>query len=342
MWAGQASPSSPLASDAQPLTISRLPSECWCPPLWAATLKNSRGLFFGKLPILFTLSIYAASMPSYPNVTIIGVGLLGGSIGLALRERGLAKKIVGVGRRQSSLDQALSCGAITDSTTDLATGVAAADVVIVATPVDSVADGVLRALAAAPSTALLTDVGSTKNKICRVVSESPAESDSFVGSHPLAGDHRSGPKHARADLFADKVVVVTPTASTPPATAQRACTFWQALGAQVVSMSPDKHDQALATTSHLPHLVASALAASTPTEWLPLAATGWADTTRIAAADPKLWTQIFSDNRVDVLATLDRFIQQLQSVRGDLANEDECVLETFLQQAKRTRDALGN
>ena len=291
-------------------------------------------------------------MPAYQKkiaqtVAIVGVGLIGGSIGLALRQRGLAEQIVGVGRRQESLDRALACGAIGSATTDLAAGVAKADVVIVATPVASVVEDVCRVLTAAPAGVLVTDVGSTKSNICAAVAEADLagngdESSSFVGSHPLAGDHRSGPEHARGDLFDGKTVVVTPTDATSPETTDRATSFWKTLGAQVVQMPPEQHDRALATTSHLPHLIASALAASTPPEWLPLAATGWADTTRIAAADPKLWAQIFAQNTPDVVAALDRLIEQLQTTRANLVAEDGPEIEKFLHQAKRTRDALGN
>jgi len=277
-----------------------------------------------------------------PKVTIVGVGLIGGSIGLALRKRGLAKQIVGVGRRQVSLDRALDCGAIDSATTDLAAGVAEADVVIVATPVASVVDDVCRALAAAPAGVLVTDVGSTKADICTAVAKNDVASTNFVGSHPLAGDHRSGPEHARADLLDGKTVVVTPTEATPLETTERAKTFWKSLGARVVQMPPEQHDRALATTSHLPHLVASALAASTPEEWLPLAATGWADTTRVAAADPKLWAQIFAQNTPGVVEALDRLIEQLQTTRANLVADDVPQIEKFLHQAKRTRDALGN
>ncbi|NOZ39739.1 MAG: prephenate dehydrogenase/arogenate dehydrogenase family protein [Planctomycetes bacterium] len=290
------------------------------------------------------MPVYQQNVPQNvaPKVTIVGVGLIGGSIGLALGQRGLAKQIVGVGRRQQSLDRALACGAIGSATVDLAAGVAAADVVIVATPVESVVEDVCRALAAAPAGVLVTDVGSTKTNICEAVADNEVDSCGFVGSHPLAGDHRSGPEHARGDLFDGKTVVVTPTKATLPETTERAEVFWKSLGAQVVQMPPEQHDRALATTSHLPHLVASALAASTPPEWLPLAATGWADTTRIAAADPKLWTQIFAQNTPSVIAALDCLIEQLQAARSNLVADESTQIEKFLHQAKRTRDALGN
>ncbi|MGI9429677.1 MAG: prephenate dehydrogenase [Bythopirellula sp.] len=281
-------------------------------------------------------------MPNYPKVTVIGVGLIGGSIGLALKERGLAAEVTGVGRRQASLDRALQRGAVGSATTELAAGVENASVVVVATPVASVVDDVCRVLETASPNALVTDVGSTKASICASISANAGAVANFIGSHPLAGDHRSGPEHARGDLFEGKVVVVTPTPATPASIVEQAAGFWESLGARVVQLSPEQHDQALATTSHLPHLVASALASSTPTEWLPLAASGWADTTRVAAADPELWTQIFAQNTPDVVAALDRLIEKLQTARAGLLAEDPSPIKEILEHGKRTRDALGN
>ena len=140
---------------------------------------------------------------------------------------------------------------------------------------------------------------------------SAASGPRFVGSHPLAGDHRTGPEHARADLFEGRTVVVTPTEHTRPAAVTEVSGFWQSLGANVTTMTPAKHDAALAMTSHLPHLVAVALAAATPAEFLPLTASGWRDTTRIAGGDPKLWQPIFAANREHVLDALDMMSQTL-------------------------------
>ncbi len=279
-------------------------------------------------------------MPPLRNVAIIGVGLIGGSIGQALRQRGLAGEVIGIGRRQASLDKALAAGAIDRAELNLEAGVASAEVVIVATPVDSIADFVQQALAASDETTWVTDAGSTKTAICADVGPSAAKR--FIGSHPLAGDHRSGPENARADLLDAKTVVVTPGETTPADLANRAQTFWESLGANVVRMSPQQHDRALAATSHLPHLIASALAAATPDEWLSLAATGWADTTRIAAADPALWAQIFSQNKSALLESLDRMVQQMDQLREDISAENWSQIEDTLQQAKRTRDTLGN
>jgi prephenate dehydrogenase len=281
-------------------------------------------------------------MSNTTNVAIVGVGLIGGSIGLALRKRGLAGNVTGIGRNQATLDKALAVGAIDRATKDLAKGVADADIVVVATPVDSIVDYICQVAVAAPQAKLITDAGSTKGMICKVIDDKLASPHPFVGSHPLAGDHRTGPENARADLFSGKTVVVTPTSRTSVGVLEIARDFWQSLGAMVYVCSPEGHDQAVAETSHLPHLVASALARCTSQEYLPLAATGWADTTRVAAGDAELWTQIFRHNSTAMLPALDKLIGQVQEMRAQMASGDWPRLQETLQQAKQIRDALGN
>jgi prephenate dehydrogenase len=287
-------------------------------------------------------------MPASSRVAIVGVGLIGGSIGLALRQRGLAAKVVGVGRRAASLDKAVACRTIDRGTTNLVEGVSDADWVVVATPVAAIVDNVFAVAAAAPR-AQITDAGSTKAAICGAVRSQTLQPegpislrDRFIGSHPIAGDHRAGPEHARADLFEGRTVVVTPDDDTPPGLVERTKEFWESLGATVELLSPEEHDRALAATSHLPHLVASALAASTPEEWLRLAGTGWADATRIAAGNPALWTQIFQQNRAGVIDALRRFEHRLAAIEGALAEDDAAALANHLLEAKRIRDALGD
>src|SRR5436190_14317221 len=216
-------------------------------------------------------------MVEYDTVAVVGVGLIGGSIGLALRERKIAQKIIGVGRRQASLDIARKLGAIDNGVTNLSNGVAQAQLIVIATPVDTIAERVIQVAAICPATSLITDVGSTKEAIVAAVDAGLASRRSgprFVGSHPLAGDHRTGPEHARADLFDGRTVVVTPTELTRTAAVTEVSGFWQALGATVRPMPPARHDAALALTSHLPHVAAAALAAATPTEFLHLTASG--------------------------------------------------------------------
>lgn len=283
-----------------------------------------------------------------PRIAIVGVGLIGGSIGMALRQRKLAEEVIGVGRRAATLDKALQRGAVDRTTTNLVLGVAEADLVVVATPVDTIVDSVLSVAKASPR-AIITDVGSTKSEICKSLRSLACQQEDlaglgarFVGSHPLAGDHRTGPDFARADLLEGRTVVVTPEDDTPAGLVERIKSFWESLGADVALLAPDEHDRALAATSHLPHLVAAALAAATPEEWLRLAATGWGDTTRIAAGDPQLWTQIFRQNRESLIDALHRFEHRLNALEKSIGSDDAAALTLELQEAKRIRDALGD
>ena len=284
-------------------------------------------------------------MLAYETVAIDGVGLIGGSIGLALRDRELARQVVGIGRREANLERAKQVGAIDRGTTDLAAGVAEAEVVVICTPVDLVADRVAKVAAACRNGVFISDAGSTKAAIVSAVDTVLAGrrgGPHFVGSHPIAGDHRTGVEHARADLFDGRTVVLTPTDATDPDAVQQIKTFWERLGARVVTMNAEEHDSALAATSHLPHLVAAALAASTPRELIPLTAGGWRDTTRVAGGDARLWRAIFASNRQHVLEALQRFEHSLEALRAALADGDDGRFEQLLQEAKRTRDALGD
>jgi len=284
----------------------------------------------------------ALPMPHWNTLAIIGPGLIGGSIGLALHKRGLASHIVGVGRRKESLAKALDLGVATSISTSIAEAVKNADVVVACTPVNQIAGHMLQAAAAAPDCALLTDAGSTKASIVAKVEASLPKGKRFVGSHPLAGREKNGVDFARADLFEGRVVVVTPTVKTDPADVQAVSEFWQSLGATVISMSPDAHDRALATTSHLPHLVASATAQITPVADLQLTAGGWRDLTRIASGEPDLWSQILLDNRASILKSLAGFEKTMAEFRAALEEADAVKLRQLLMEGKLRRDALGN
>lgn len=230
-------------------------------------------------------------------------------------------------------------------TTDLATAVSAADFVIVCTPVGTISQTLLRAAEACPAGAILTDAGSTKIEIVRDTESGLAKLASrakFVGSHPLAGDHRTGPESARDDLLQGKRVVVTPTDASQPESVEGVCEFWEALGAKVTRMSPAEHDTVVARSSHLPHLVAAALAAATPPEAVDLAGAGWKDTTRVAAGDAALWRDILMTNQDEVTAALGAFEQQLADYRDALARGDGAHIQQLLEQGRQKRDAVGN
>jgi prephenate dehydrogenase len=287
-------------------------------------------------------------MRTWDTLAVIGPGLIGGSIGLAALRQGVVSQVIGIGRSQSSLQNAISHGVITEGTLDLAAGVRSADLVIVCTPVDEIPYFVQRAAEACKPDALITDAGSTKADVvarveqARVLSTAWPHSVRFVGSHPLAGNDKRGAEYARADLFVDRIVVITPTPQSRAGDVTALRDFWTSLGAATVEMSPAEHDRAVAATSHLPHLIASAIAGATPAEYVTLTAGGWLDTTRIAAGDPLLWRQIFLANRDNLLAALSRFDGMLAALRGTIEAGDAAALERLLTEGKRIRDAVGS
>jgi prephenate dehydrogenase len=282
-------------------------------------------------------------MRTWNNVAIIGVGLIGGSIGMALLQRKLAQKVIGIGRRLESLEVALARNCVTQITTNLAEGVRQADLVVVCTPVDSISNYVQQAAQHCPPACLLTDGGSTKEQIVSAI-ESANLQQPFIGSHPIAGSEKNGPDSATPDLFLDRVTVVTPTPQANRVALAALREFWQALGSRVIEMSPADHDVVLARTSHLPHLIAAALAAATPADekTLALTGTGWADTTRIAAGDPELWRQIFLANQDATLKALADFETVLKTWRDALHSANGTLLTDLLKEGKRRRDAVGS
>ncbi len=262
---------------------------------------------------------------------------------MALRERNLAAQVVGVGRRETSLAEARAVGAVDATTTDLVEGVRAASLVVVCTPVARIAHDVLQAAAAATPDTLITDAGSVKQSIVeQVAAGAHGKRIHFVGSHPLAGSEKSGPRHATADLFCDRLVILTPTDQSLAADVQQIEALWRAVGAQVRLMPPNEHDRILAATSHVPHLLASALACGIPAPWWELSAGGLRDTTRIAAGDPELWQQILLANRTAILEHLTRLERDLGEMRSALEAADVARLTALLASGKERRDALGN
>jgi cyclohexadieny/prephenate dehydrogenase len=275
-----------------------------------------------------------------PTVCIVGVGLLGGSLALALKQRRLVGRVVGTDRLPGLLSRALERGLVDEAEPDLTKAVASADVVVFCTPVDVIAAQAVEASAHCKPGTLLTDVGSTKSAIVAAVEGRMPPGVDFVGAHPLAGSEKSGPEYAQIDLFEGRLVVLTPSATTTPAALNRARAFWLDLGARVEVLGAAEHDHALALTSHLPHLVASVLSGILPGEWRGLTATGFRDTTRLAGGSPEMWKAIFLNNRDSVLQAVDLFRVHLAQFRTAIAAGDARALERLLDDAKRIRDGL--
>ena len=278
---------------------------------------------------------------SFEQITIVGVGLIGGSVGLAAKARGIAQRVVGVGRDARGLARAVELGAIDAFKLDLPQGVGTAELVVVCTPVDRVAEAILKAAPHCRAGTIFTDAGSTKANIVSAVEGALPKGVAFVPAHPLAGSEKNGVENARADLFENRLTIVTPREGAGNEM-ERVEEFWRALGSRVVRMTPVDHDLILAGTSHLPHAVATALAAVTPIDWLPYSAGGFRDTTRIAGGDPGIWSAIFLDNRDPLLAALGQFANRLDSLRQLLEAGDGAGLHHWLSEAKQVRDALGS
>ena len=272
------------------------------------------------------------------TVAIAGVGLIGGSIAAALKHRGFQGQILGVGRNANRLNAAKSQGLIDDFAEQVKD--ITADLWIFCTPVDRIVSGVLEVRGSPGRTTLVTDAGSVKREICEAINSRLPMAVEFIGSHPLAGSEQKGFEHADAKLFVNRLCVLTPEKSTSQEQLTRLQTFWKFLGMRVVEMEAVAHDRALAETSHLPHLIASVLAGTLDEENAHLAATGFADTTRIASGDPELWTAIFLQNAESVSKALEKFTDHLAAFREALIQKDADALHHLLQAAKSKRDRL--
>lgn len=279
------------------------------------------------------------------RLAIVGVGLLGGSVAQAARRQGVARRIVGIGRSRERLTPAVADGTLDHATTDLAEGLASADFVVLAATVGAIAAMLPAVARAAGAEAVITDVGSTKRNIVRAAERTVADRGLlFVGSHPMAGSEKSGYAAAQPDLFRGATVVVTPTESTAPVAEKRVTGFWEALGARVVVLDPEAHDRAVAAVSHLPHLVAMALVEAVgrfEPAALDVAARGFRDTTRIAAADVAVWGEIFAANRDALAGSVAAFRRALDELQRLIESGDAAALGAALGRIKAAREALS-
>ena len=278
-------------------------------------------------------------MKRFQTVATVGLGLIGGSVGLALRKWRPAVKVVGIGRDRKRLKMAKDRGAVTSWTTDMAEGLAEADLVVVCTPVGRIVEDVRRAAEHCRPGTLITDAGSTKESIVKALDEGLPRDCRFLGSHPIAGSEKSGIEHARAKLFKNRPAIITPTDNTRAEDIDRLRAFWEGLRAKVYELSPAEHDEILACTSHVPHAVAAALVAAIPERFLRYAGTGLASTTRIARGDAGVWKPILVENRANVVKALERFETQLAALRATIEQGDGEETERILGLAQqRARD----
>jgi len=280
--------------------------------------------------------------PNFGTVTIVGVGLLGGSLGLALKARGLCRVVRGVGRRQVSLDAALARTAIDEASLDLAPAVAGADLIVVCTPAALVPETLDQIRRACSSSAAITDVASTKAAICAHADRLWPERRRFIGSHPMAGSEKFGPEHATADLYEGCVAILEPLEEQDPEVHETVRALWAAVGASVVELRPEQHDMLVARTSHIPHIVAAltaelaACARGVPS----VIGNGFRDTTRVAAGRPEIWRDICLTNRQAIVTGLDDLAARLTAVRNAIESGSAGELEAFFESARSVREQV--
>jgi prephenate dehydrogenase len=281
----------------------------------------------------------------WQKVTLIGVGLLGGSVGLALKQRGLAQKVHGYVRRAASLRECERFGVVDNASQDLLKAVDGADLVILCTPLAHMRELTQLMLPALAANAVVTDVGSVKAPVVQQVEPLVATAGAcFVGSHPMAGAEKMGPSAANASLFVDAVCVITPTPNSSPQAVKQVQTLWRSLGARVLMLNPELHDEFVSRSSHLPHVVAAELAnyvlsPAYPREQAQLCANGFRDTTRIASGSPEMWRDIAMANRKNLARVLGVFIEDLQELQLALERGEAKPIQEFFETAKHRRDA---
>ena len=274
--------------------------------------------------------------PPFERLAILGLGLLGGSVAAAAKQRGLAREVVGAARRRGPLERAMAAG-IVDSIASPREAVVGADFVVLGTPVGAMPKLIAEVAGSLEAGCLVTDVGSVKVQVLDTVSGFLPTGVEFVGSHPMAGSHLRGPEHARADLFEGATCVVTPRADQDASAVERVESFWRSLGAHVTQRTPTVHDEEVAWVSHLPHLLAFAFADSlhsAPQGAGELAGGGFRDFTRIAQSDAELWGEILGLNNKALSGPLNRFSESLAKLARMLEEGDVESLEQALNQAR--------
>ncbi|MGD1086649.1 MAG: prephenate dehydrogenase/arogenate dehydrogenase family protein [Verrucomicrobiota bacterium] len=280
----------------------------------------------------------------WDKISLIGAGLLGGSLGLAIRQRKLAAKVHAYVRRAESVAECQRLGVANLATQSMKDAVDRADLVVLCTPLSQMRELALQMRPFLKPGAVVTDVGSVKAGVAQELEPLLREYQvSFVGSHPMAGSERAGLAAARVDLFNNAICLVTPTAQSPVEAVCAVQNFWKALGGWPVRMTPELHDDLVSRSSHLPHVVAAELAnyvlsPAHPREQALVCASGFRDTTRIAASSPEMWRDVVLANRKNLTRVLGVFIEDLQEFQLALEREDVRAIEEFFTKAKQRRE----
>jgi prephenate dehydrogenase len=278
----------------------------------------------------------------WQKVSLIGVGLLGGSLGMALRQRSLAKTVVGFVRREASIDECVRAGAVDSATRNLFEAVKDADLIVFCTPLGQMKDLAQQIAPALKKDVIVTDVGSVKGSVTKELEPIIKKAGGhFVGSHPMAGSEKIGVQAARADLFEGAICIVT--AKIASTWSRRVEELWKSVGGKPLRLTAAQHDEFVSRSSHLPHIIAAELAnyvlsPAHPKEQAAVCATGFRDTTRIAAGSPEMWRDISVANRENLSRVLGVFIDDLREFQHALDSQNVAVIEEFFRHAKERRD----
>jgi prephenate dehydrogenase len=285
-------------------------------------------------------------VPLIKRLAVVGVGLIGGSLARILREKGEVGEIVGIGRGTANLERAVALGVIDRYTHDLAAGVAAADLVFLATPVCTIAGLVQQMAPFLSPGCIVTDGGSVKEEIVVACEALMPQGTCFVGGHPIAGTEHSGVEASFATLYQGRRCIITPTVHTHQGALAKVVQMWELAGSEVMQMDPETHDKVLAAISHLPHMVAYSLVNAVGAydrcgeSILKYSAGGFRDFTRIASSDPVMWRDIALQNRAALLEMMDHFSASLTQLRAMVAAGEGPAMEEFFSRSKELRDGI--
>jgi prephenate dehydrogenase len=277
-------------------------------------------------------------MKLFNRVVIVGTGLIGGSIALAIKKKRLAGEVIGVSRHKKSLLLAKKKGAIDRGSQEIDI-IKGADLLILATPPSTIIDLAPKISQIITRGCIVTDVASTKEEL---VSSLSKIFPNYVGSHPLAGSEKRGIINADPEIFKNSLCILTPIKNTTKKALKKVNLLWRQLGAKTILLSPKSHDKILSFTSYLPHAIAFSLINSMPLSYLKFASNGLKDTTRIAASDSQLWTDIFLSNQKNMLKTIGLFEDALSRIKSAIQKKDKKQLALMLKEAKNKRDILGD
>ncbi|QBI21594.1 prephenate dehydrogenase/arogenate dehydrogenase family protein [Egibacter rhizosphaerae] len=290
-------------------------------------------------------SDHAARLPR--RVALVGTGLIGTSLGLALRRVSQIERVTGYDADAQRLAVAHERGALDAAASTAEEAARGADLVVLAVPASAVGRAAASVASALPEGAILTDVASVKRRVVEQLQDAAPAGVHVIGGHPMAGSHESGPEHGSAELFVGATYLLTPTTYTAPAAYQRLHALAGAIGARPLAVHPARHDLLVAVVSHLPQLAATTLmnlaterAQREHAGLLLLAAGGFRDATRVAASDPDLWLEICAENREAITAVLDDYAERIRELRESLAHEDSTALRQVLEQAHAGRRGL--